>query len=729
MKLFSKKVYPELKNESVAMFIINRTDFIDNIVQSYNMFSDKFKKFIALVSGTIDNITLRRYLEKHSIEPIFFPFNDDENESIEHAVNMTNYTHIFLMYDDFAYKKSYYDSLIQSKAVISSVSVLKGYYDEMFYKVITKRVVMINKTKNKKQSLKFKNMVDFDMYDHMVRILFEKPETKPLHWCHCDHECVKKYTLKRRVDTMIENYKNVRQYLRKVTIPSRVSKLRIGVICSEFDKTLMKNVGDIVDMSDLNVKGVDCIIVKPYSSDCDLFDNDRYKSMVHKVKSAGTKIVLWDSISYKDNNPFKLYYKDFDLVVVTDYLVHAKNEATTVNLNMFTNPTIFNNINRKICSNGTVGFTVVDISESVIDNITKFIPKTKFYIVDTGQNTFMSSKLNDKLLILKPLNISNLYRQVDYYLSITTTPDSQTLFDRSGLDAIVSKIDVVSTKSIGMVQQFYGTLLKKIVCSKTIPLEREIVKHIAWRKVMTNYNIFNIFNTMLHHLGINKSTEMFDQTMITVVAVVAPYEIESVIDNFNRQTYKNKQLILFTDNLTKDIDMMDNIVLMRRLETRGECYNYAIKYASGNYITFFDPDDFYGNNYLLDMWYTLKLSNSTLVGKCAHYSYNSKTCDMTIKNYNMGFEKKIASPNMLCTKTLFFDITVLRNYDKKFKETDIGPSIDLVNDIKSMEFGVVAADIFNYCSINKSNIDVDNFIGVAQTIGKFDKIPTDIIDI
>lgn len=65
--------------------------------------------------------------------------------------------------------------------------------------------------------------------------------------------------------------------------------------------------------------------------------------------------------------------------------------------------------------------------------------------------------------------------------------------------------------------------------------------------------------------------------------------------------------------------------------TLGECLNYGVTHASGDYLAKMDDDDFYGDNYLLDALQAFKFSGADIVGKDSYFCYVESKDIMAVK--------------------------------------------------------------------------------------------------
>lgn len=106
--------------------------------------------------------------------------------------------------------------------------------------------------------------------------------------------------------------------------------------------------------------------------------------------------------------------------------------------------------------------------------------------------------------------------------------------------------------------------------------------------------------------------------------------IKIVFANYNRQNIKNKELIVILNNNSMNLNHWrsmaknyPNVRVLRKDEsiTFAECKNYAVTLAKFPYITHFDDDDYYGENFLRDILRVFDKVDADIVGKRSAFVY------------------------------------------------------------------------------------------------------------
>nr|WP_281272025.1 glycosyltransferase [Paenibacillus cellulosilyticus] len=108
--------------------------------------------------------------------------------------------------------------------------------------------------------------------------------------------------------------------------------------------------------------------------------------------------------------------------------------------------------------------------------------------------------------------------------------------------------------------------------------------------------------------------------------------MDNVFENYDRQLWKNKQMIIVLNSDEMDIEAYqqranqypENEVRVIQLPQKfklGKCLNYAIKLARNGLIAKFDDDDYYGPKFLREAARAIKRGKAPIVGKNTAYLY------------------------------------------------------------------------------------------------------------
>jgi len=513
---------------------------------------------------------------------------------------------------------------------------------------------------------------------------------------------------------------------------------------------------------------------KIYSNEC-----NPIKKEVDNIIKQCNKLKI-PTIFYNKEDPvnfdnFIETAKHFDIIITTDINCVEKYKKLTkskIFVMPFTiDPFTINNIGRKNDNNesffaGSYVYSLSNVRKRNTDILLDKLKTKDFILFDRSLNekqrkefynnqyslNMFKSKYNKYIhTAITHDTLINIHLKKNWCGNLNTVKDSGTMFARRILEASIMKNSVVSDYSLGVYKNFKYSIYKledelKYNTNEDILLN-QIKKQIGWRTVIEHYNSYNHFSKLLKEINIenfyNPFSKKYKISVICSTNRINNYSI--ILENFNRQKYVNKELIIvFNLDMNNEIQNIINsnknsnikINQFDEKETLGYCLNKAIELSNGDIISKFDDDDYYGETYLLDMNYSMIISNADLVGKCAHMVYALETKELWIKFYKINYENytyQVNKWNYICGATLFFKKNV---YEKcKFKESNTGEDTDFIEQVKNNKFTIYVNDFFNYCYIRDKQenhtykVDLNTFLGGESImINKYDKIPINLID-
>ncbi|MFF2446621.1 glycosyltransferase family 2 protein [Neobacillus sp. NPDC058068] len=125
--------------------------------------------------------------------------------------------------------------------------------------------------------------------------------------------------------------------------------------------------------------------------------------------------------------------------------------------------------------------------------------------------------------------------------------------------------------------------------------------------------------------------------MISVIVCTNRQEfVNSIILNFQKQTLEEKELILIVNSTSMHVvgGKSDKLLQLSEEISLGECLNRGVSLAKYEYIAKMDDDDYYGPNYLMEAYQTLKQTDADVVGKSSFYIYFKKNQELRLYNLN-----------------------------------------------------------------------------------------------
>ncbi len=197
-----------------------------------------------------------------------------------------------------------------------------------------------------------------------------------------------------------------------------------------------------------------------------------------------------------------------------------------------------------------------------------------------------------------------------------------------------------------------------------------------------------------------------DNGVTVITCTNKPSFMRNVINNFNRQVWKQKELIIILNNdrmNTSDWEPFlrnkSNITIYKLSEkmSLGACLNFAIKKAKNNYIAKFDDDDYYGPAYLSEAIRAFQKSGADVIGKRTYYIYLvfKKLLMLRFPNGEKRWTNYIAGGTIIAKRSVFTEIA--------FKDLAVGTDRQFLEDCHSNNLKIYSTSRFNYVYMRRKS--------------------------
>lgn len=169
------------------------------------------------------------------------------------------------------------------------------------------------------------------------------------------------------------------------------------------------------------------------------------------------------------------------------------------------------------------------------------------------------------------------------------------------------------------------------------PLDARKRAHIGWRTAFRDHALTLRLDRMARAVNLSSGWESYPPVTVFVPTFRTEF-LGRCLDNYRKQTYPNRELILALHCDVPPRAEIDSIranhadvriVTMPREETVGGLMNLAIHHASGVFCVKMDDDDYYGENYVLDMILAQRAIELDIFGKPPAFTYfeaSDQTC-------------------------------------------------------------------------------------------------------
>ncbi|MTI71700.1 MAG: glycosyltransferase [Firmicutes bacterium] len=178
--------------------------------------------------------------------------------------------------------------------------------------------------------------------------------------------------------------------------------------------------------------------------------------------------------------------------------------------------------------------------------------------------------------------------------------------------------------------------------------------------------------------------------------------MENVLNNYYRQVFDKKELIVVINNNSIDLNkwkqrslIHKNIKVFKLDEniSLGKCLNYAVEKSKYDFIAKFDDDDYYAKNYLKRQIKAILNTDAKIVGKrtCFVYFEKSKILALRYPNKEDTYVDYVLDSSMVIKKEIFNKI---KFPDYTFKT--VGPDFTFQRICHKRGIKIYATDRFDY---------------------------------
>ena len=230
------------------------------------------------------------------------------------------------------------------------------------------------------------------------------------------------------------------------------------------------------------------------------------------------------------------------------------------------------------------------------------------------------------------------YRCYDVMLNVNTVTESPTMFSRRVLESLACGTPVISTESVGMsrmlgqhvrvtrsMEETAGHLLDLLGDEEA----RQREGHLGYRHVHENHTYRHRIDEVFSRVGL-EPIGAEEPTVSVLMPTMRPENVRRCLENFKKQTYPRKELILILNNaefhldaIRRDTESIPNVQVLHvdGRTSLGDCLNRGVEAASGKYVAKMDDDDHYGERYLSDSVLAASFSDAEVVGKGSFFVY------------------------------------------------------------------------------------------------------------
>ncbi|WP_153463371.1 CgeB family protein [Sediminibacillus terrae] len=250
---------------------------------------------------------------------------------------------------------------------------------------------------------------------------------------------------------------------------------------------------------------------------------------------------------------------------------------------------------------------------------------------------------------LKYYEIDKAYKGYQVMINVNTVKDSPTMFSRRVFEGLACGTPVISTYAQG-VSNIFGDLVemeenpedldesfRKLLEEESFYNKKSII---GIREVLTKHTYTNRLYSIVKNAGLNFD---FQYPEVSVIAFASTKEeYLQILQQFNRQAYKHKKLLVLVDTFDGYLEMYNKYnddSIQTFIRSYMHNYNNILEWVDTPYIAYFSLEDYYGKNYLLDLMLSTLYTDSDFIGK---FNYFTMDKGMLLES-NSGLEYTFVS--------------------------------------------------------------------------------------
>ncbi|MFI8686190.1 glycosyltransferase [Rossellomorea sp. NPDC077527] len=263
-------------------------------------------------------------------------------------------------------------------------------------------------------------------------------------------------------------------------------------------------------------------------------------------------------------------------------------------------------------------------------------------------------------------DLINACKQYKIGLNVNSIINSPTMCSRRVFEMLASGVTVISNKSLAMENLFKGivnefndshTLVNHLNKLLRNDLLREKIELKGIRLIMERHTIKDRIRQIITDLGINVQEEI--KPIVHVIGIASNYkDIDKIVINFKKQVYIQKTLTIIVRDNAIIPDKYRNIEGIKIIYI-DNISNYIEKnIKKSDYISMFNPNNYYGPNYIRDLILATNYTESKIIGKGSYFIPTSNNIGIHNKKFVFSYCDRILKDACIIEKTLFNNLVI-----------------------------------------------------------------------
>lgn len=310
--------------------------------------------------------------------------------------------------------------------------------------------------------------------------------------------------------------------------------------------------------------------------------------------------------------------------------------------------------------------------------------------------------------------MNSMYKKYHVFLNVNIVTQSPTMFSRRVFELLACGTPVISGPSTG-IERLFKDIVKMPQSHEDVSEylnmlinDDEMNNRLSicgQREVFGKHTYSHRLKEILNKLGLeHKSGVEPGVSIITVVSAADGHSMSNVFENYSRQKFNSKELIIIlnnskgSDEWKKEAEKYDNvrILLTHKEVILEQCFNLGIEHSSFDYISNFKEENYYAPDFISDLMNAFQYSDADAVGKLSHYVFSEDSSTLSIHKF--GLENKyvlsLSADSMIAKKSIFCRTG--------FISSPFAVDGSFFTECVTAGFRLYSADRYNFACVRKS---------------------------
>jgi glycosyltransferase involved in cell wall biosynthesis len=190
-----------------------------------------------------------------------------------------------------------------------------------------------------------------------------------------------------------------------------------------------------------------------------------------------------------------------------------------------------------------------------------------------------------------------------------------------------------------------------------------------------------------------------------ITCTIRDESIDNVFNNYQLQTWQDKELIIILNKDSMDIDCWiekakkyNNVQVyqLHQKATLGDCLNFGVMKSNDDFIAKFDDDDYYGPNYIKSAMDAFKDNNISIIGKSSYYIYfKNKKALIHVSGTENSITDTVAGATLMFRRDVFHYV--------RFEKVNRAEDYFFIDECKKKGLNVYSTDHHHFAVIRQDS--------------------------